>query len=230
MIKKRKNGCTLTGYTFAMAFTPSCLFSDVFVILLYDLARPFWVEASHFTQLKGQKMIKNVIARQIKFQKNMNTDEVTMRLAVIEELGEFVASLGYADWKQVERDEKNMLVELMDIAIFAINCEYYVAEETKYSHKFIYDEEDLVDEIIAALAKENYKTIYMAIFDYEPKVLRAIAAKQALNQLRQDKGYKTGGYKKTWHGKEDNEYLEAVYDFDSYEIMYNELSRIYEGV
>jgi len=39
------------------------------------------------------------------------------------------------------------------------------------------------------------------------ELFRQYVGKNVLNMFRQDKGYKSGTYKKVWNGREDNEYL-----------------------
>ena len=55
--------------------------------------------------------------------------------------------------------------------------------------------------------------------------------KNALNQFRQEKGYKEGTYVKIWNGKEDNEVLHEILnarDDITYEELKKELERRYE--
>lgn len=171
--------------------------------------------------------IENVVQRQFNFQKNIKSNQGIMLLALVEELGEFVASTGYADWKKTARDEKNMDIELIDIAIFAINLAYYTDKikppiwlpQPKTELK-------LVQTIIAALGCDDWMGIAYTVFNYKPELLKVVVAKQALNQLRQDYGYKQGEYIKDWNGDEDNTYLEGFYG-EKYEDVYNGMEEIY---
>ncbi len=55
--------------------------------------------------------------------------------------------------------------------------------------------------------------------------------KNALNQFRQEHGYKEGTYKKIWNGKEDNVVMQeilAAHPDISYEALKEELRKIYE--
>ncbi len=172
--------------------------------------------------------IENIINRQINFQKSMNSTATIMKLALVEELGEFVASTGFADWKPVKRDEANMDIELIDIAVFAINIAYY---EDKIHHDFepLMDPKNdlaLVDEIMKLYVLEQWIEIAYYIFNSNPELIKVIVAKQALNKLRQDYGYKKGDYIKDWNGQEDNVYLEGFYGFYHDEV-YNEMEAIY---
>jgi dimeric dUTPase (all-alpha-NTP-PPase superfamily) len=60
--------------------------------------------------------------------------------------------------------------------------------------------------------------------------------KNALNRFRQDHGYKTGAYYKSWHGEEDNVHLERILNsFDGAEAglfdrVYNALEAVYSTV
>jgi len=59
-------------------------------------------------------------------------------------------------------------------------------------------------------------------------VFKMYLAKNALNKLRQDKGYKSGEYKKMWNGKEDNTYLHGLTG-TTFNQVYSELEKIYEN-
>ncbi len=175
----------------------------------------------------SNRKIEQVVAKQIEFQETMSSNSKTMYLALVEELGECVASMGYADWKVSVRDVTNIEIEMVDIAVFAINLEYYskyyYTKTTKFS---IFSEFDLIKKIIKALAEEKYSDIYYMIFNYHPHLIDVLTAKQALNQLRQDYGYKKGEYIKDWHGEEDNTYLKDYYG-SSYDTVYAEMEQIY---
>jgi NTP pyrophosphatase (non-canonical NTP hydrolase) len=173
-------------------------------------------------------MIKDIVARQIESQKTRNSNFETMYLAFVEELGELVASFGYCDWKPVERDEANILIELVDLAIFAINMAYY-REEVEEPIKLVVPRTDfeLVQRLVIYLAEGRYNELYYCIFKAQPFTQDVVTAKQALNKLRQNYGYGEGKYQKMWtEDKEDNYYLSAVYG-KSYEEAYNVLETVY---
>lgn len=152
-----------------------------------------------------------------------------MKLALVEELGEFVASTGYADWKKTVRDEGNMDIELIDIAVFAINIAYYESEHgmPQPSHFIVPKNEwDLVDQIMTMFVTESWISISYLIFKYNPELVKVIIAKQALNSLRQDYGYRRGEYIKDWNGEEDNTHLPAFYGLP-YEEIYDKMEDIY---
>ncbi len=54
------------------------------------------------------------------------------------------------------------------------------------------------------------------------ELYRLYIGKNALNQFRQEHGYKEGSYKKVWNGKEDNEVMQEILEQNP-NISYNEL-------
>lgn len=175
--------------------------------------------------------MEKIYNRQIKFQEQMSTNYEIQYLALLGEFGEFIDSLGFADWKEDIRDEENMLVEAMDICIFAMNCNHYLRKP------FIrqdaptwasYSDFQLSVEIVDLISKEKFLEIVALIFFVYPEVKKKIIGKQALNLFRQDNGYKEGTYTKIWNGVEDNVYmLKASQKDDSFEAIYEALSYEY---
>ena len=150
--------------------------------------------------------------------KVMDTHYNVMFLALVEELGEYVASLGYQDWKVVPRDELNLRVELADICIFAMNCEFYdsgrvgiTPVKADHCHLGFSPDVAFVDEIMSMIVTKEFETIPSFIVTNHPEVLYAIEAKQALNVVRQAFGYKEGTYVKNWDGQEDNVYMMELF-------------------
>jgi hypothetical protein len=45
-----------------------------------------------------------------------------------------------------------------------------------------------------------------------PELFRLYVGKNVLNHFRQDHGYKSGAYRKTWQGREDNAHLMEILD------------------
>ena len=155
-----------------------------------------------------QKLIQNKI---------MDTHYNVMFLALVEELGEYVASLGYPDWKVVARNELNMQVELADICIFAMNCEFYDSgrikiSDVEYNISYTGFSPDVafVDEILRMVVEKDFSSIPSFIISNRPNVMYAIEAKQALNVIRQAFGYKEGKYNKIWGDYEDNMYMMSL--------------------
>jgi hypothetical protein len=171
--------------------------------------------------------ISKVIQRQCAFQEGMNSNLDEMYLAIVVELGELVDSFGAFNWKPNKRDEQNIEIELIDMAVFAINLAFYNNSLDKPRKVIPFENDiDLVKGLLKLLHNEDYLGIAYSIFAHLPKAVDVITAKQALNQLRQDYGYREGSYHKNWGGREDNTYLEAMYG-DSYEEVYNKLEEIH---
>lgn len=171
--------------------------------------------------------VKNIVNRQINFQANMKSNSQVMKMALLEELGEFIASTGFADWKKTVRDEANMDIELIDMAVFAINVAYYEDNVRElYAAPTVTHEHDLIDKIVEMYHKGQWIDITYMIFAYNPELLKVIVAKQALNTLRQDYGYRQGEYIKDWNGQEDNTYLEGFYG-QNFEEVYAGMEEIY---
>ena len=155
-----------------------------------------------------QKLIQNTV---------MDTHYNIMFLALVEELGEYVASLGYPDWKVVARNELNMQVELADICIFAMNCEFYDSgrikiSDVEYNISYTGFSPDVafVDEILRMIVEKEFCNIPSFIISNRPNVMYAIEAKQVLNVIRQAFGYKEGKYNKIWGDYEDNMYMMSL--------------------
>ena len=149
--------------------------------------------------------------------KVMDTHYNVMFLALVEELGEYVASLGYQDWKVVPRDELNLKVELADICIFAMNCEFYDSgrvriSDVEYNVSYTGFTPDVafVDEILRMIVEKEFCNIPSFIISNRPNIMQAIEAKQVLNVIRQAFGYKEGKYNKIWGDYEDNMYMMSL--------------------
>jgi len=183
--------------------------------------------------------MKEIYNRQVNFQKHMKSNSDVMYKALVEEIGEWVASFGYADWKETERDEENILVEAMDICIFAMNLCYYdyvpfwsttsFDKDSKTKTADIY----LVKNVNKLLSLNKYADIVYYLFSNYPELKSRIICKQALNTFRQDNGYKIGKYTKIWNGKEDNvtamELIEADPEL-SFEDLYTALDERYSCI
>jgi len=172
-----------------------------------------------------------IIQRQADFQKKYaNTNGNVMFMALVEELGEFVASTGYHDWKKSEIDKQNMIIELVDIVIFAMNVIYYERRSMNGTADLtVEDDTDLTRSLISSLGLGLYADMIATIVHVYPEVLEIIEGKQALNILRQENGYKQGTYSKLWNGREDNKYLDDVMlKSTSFEEIYNSLAELYK--
>jgi len=64
------------------------------------------------------------------------------------------------------------------------------------------------------------------------RLYRDYVSKNVLNHFRQDNGYKTGAYEKTWAGREDNEHMAEILERlapspDLPDLLYGELEKLY---
>lgn len=176
--------------------------------------------------------MKQIIDRQVHFQQTYakaTTFEV-MYKALIEELGEFTASLGFHDWKVTERDEDNMIVELVDITIFSMNCLYCRPElrTGKAQPEYCADDFMFLSTMIKLIHELRFEDLIATILHNYSAVETIITGKQALNVLRQENGYGIGEYSKIWSGREDNHYLKDVLAYcHTYEDIYSKLKALY---
>jgi bifunctional DNA-binding transcriptional regulator/antitoxin component of YhaV-PrlF toxin-antitoxin module len=104
---------------------------------------------------------------------------------------------------------------------------------------------DIFEELMAlSLVKSNswefqeslievfFEAIYSVEMDFE-MLYDLYIGKNVLNKFRQDYGYKEGRYKKIWNGKEDNEVLREILkklEKKNFEIIYNELEKVYQKI
>ena len=173
-----------------------------------------------------------IIQRQADFQKKYaNTTFEVMYLALNEEIGEFVASLGYHDWKVSEADPQNMIVELVDVVIFSMNCIYYNNDTHNGTADLtVTTDFELVRSINRSLGLGDFAGLIATIIHVYPEVMEIIVGKQALNILRQEHGYKEGTYSKLWNGQEDNTYLNTVMkENTNFEEIYKALEVCYKS-
>jgi len=178
--------------------------------------------------------ISDIITRQFAWQKTMDSNAEVMWLAGLEEIGELTASLGYADWKKVDRDELNILIEMADIVIFIINVAYYKKQPLKPIIELAPAESDylFLRKLTYTFTTDQYNQAIRLIVNQNPAVVNYILGKQALNKLRQDYGYKQGEYFKNWGTNlqpiEDNAFLVHCLDKAwTFEETYNYLEDTY---
>jgi len=174
--------------------------------------------------------------RQVKFQERMNTNYEIQYLALVAEIGELVDSFGFADWKVNERDDENILIECMDICIFAMNCNHYLnglyMSPTIEYVSGTYTDYQLIEKILENLYSQQFMNILELIFDAYPEVKVRLIGKQALNTFRQNNGYKEGTYSKIWaNGKEDNiTMLNVLKPKDTFDDIYKKLEAQYKCI
>lgn len=182
--------------------------------------------------------------------------------AVLVEATEALDHYGWKWWKKQSPDLVQLRIELIDIWHFILS-EYLVranGDNHAAAQAMLQDwagpptcvldgktrdvtalgmREQL--ELLAGLSavRRMHMPLLAALFracDLMPTTLyRDYVSKNVLNHFRQDNGYKTGEYKKTWDGREDNvhmaELLDAMTPSDGHlpDALYQELKQRYDG-
>ena len=181
--------------------------------------------------------------------------------AVLVEATEALEHYGWKWWKKQSPDMPQLRIELIDIWHFVLS-EYLLRaggdktaaantiiaewtagstlafDDTTYDPNMLDIRQQL--ELLAALAavRRMHLPLLAQLFaacELTPAALfREYVSKNVLNHFRQDRGYKTGEYKKTWDGAEDNvhmaELLDAMNEADEQlpAALYHALARRYD--
>lgn len=180
--------------------------------------------------------------------------------AVLVEATEALEHYGWKWWKKQSPDMVQLRIEMIDIWHFVLSEYLLRADGDKAAAantmsadwsspaalEFDGARYDLASldirqqlELLAALAAVRrlnlpLVALLFAACELTPAALyRDYVSKNVLNHFRQDRGYKTGEYKKTWDGAEDNvhmaEILEAMTEADEHlpETLYRALANRY---
>jgi len=157
--------------------------------------------------------------------------------AVAVEGAEAIEHHGWKWWKKQELDLPQLQMELIDIWHFilselllrshdngidpqqALDNALQASESITQLHfddsDYRLAEMDLLSKLELLIGLSAARRIELAVFasimadcqlDWT-ELFRQYVGKNVLNMFRQDKGYKSGTYKKVWNGREDNEYL-----------------------
>lgn len=144
--------------------------------------------------------------------------------AIWTECGELIDHYGYKWWKKQEPDMEQVILEIIDIWHFGMSALFcdgknieQIATEIEEELKEFVPAGLGVRDATEALAKYSLNTkgfspslfwelMVSADMDFD-HLYSAYVGKNVLNFFRQDNGYKSGHYVKTWAGKEDNEHL-----------------------
>ncbi|RWU09512.1 hypothetical protein EGC76_07755 [Pseudidiomarina gelatinasegens] len=156
--------------------------------------------------------------------------------AILVELGEYFEHTAYKWWKKQSADWAQANMELIDILHFAISDAVENACARGLNHDQAAEEvaalvlagatgkAPIADgkELIVALAQDGtsekplqcgaafFDKLFSALVDAygdANTVYLTYIGKNALNNLRQQRGYKQGTYVKMWQGREDNEVM-----------------------
>jgi dimeric dUTPase (all-alpha-NTP-PPase superfamily) len=157
--------------------------------------------------------------------------------AVLVEAAEALEHYGWKWWKKQSPDMPQLRIELIDIWHFVLS-EYLLRangdksaavqsmmsewasdtalefDGTRYDPQALDLRQQL--ELLAALAAVRrlhlpLLALLFAACDLSPAALfRDYVSKNVLNHFRQDRGYKSGEYKKSWDGAEDNVHMAEI--------------------
>lgn len=152
---------------------------------------------------------------------------------------------GWKWWKSSQKDVEQVMLEIVDIWHFGLSMrinadrdhavaaarivDQWVAPQV--TGGFLADVERLAS--VALSEKSFLVAIVPALladigrgFD---DLYRAYVGKNVLNYFRQDHGYREGGYRKVWNGREDNEHLvDILSELDADEPDYRD--RVYAAL
>ncbi|MEK6210549.1 MAG: dUTP diphosphatase [Pseudomonadota bacterium] len=172
----------------------------------------------------------------------LNANYPFLRAALVESV-EALEHYGWKWWKSQKPDISQVRIELIDIWHFVLS-HYLVTECGNISKAAIKIENDWDSrpdiyfdgrqhisseldfreklELMAAsfAVRKPALPLLLALFDAceistEDLYIQYVC-KNVLNHFRQDHGYRTGEYRKTWDGREDNEHMqELIEDLDS---------------
>jgi dimeric dUTPase (all-alpha-NTP-PPase superfamily) len=170
-----------------------------------------------------EPLVDTMLEMQEQMNQKVNTDwrnqSYDWYRAIWVECAELMDHYGWKWWKHQSPDLEQIKLELVDIWHFGLSLMLVEAP----------GDSDLSNTIVkefSGLAK---------LMDMDMSDLhRRYVAKNVLNFFRQDNGYKDGGYRKLWGGREDNEHLvEILADVDSQasgfrDQLYNALKQRYQ--
>jgi dimeric dUTPase (all-alpha-NTP-PPase superfamily) len=146
--------------------------------------------------------------------------------AIWMESSEMLEHYGWKWWKKQEADIMQVKLEVVDIVHFALSIRLEQNQPLEDTAGLIAADfensmqaEDIRKTIeclaLVTLTDQGAHFSFIAgIMKYLDmsfdELYEIYVGKNVLNMFRQDNGYKEGTYKKTWNGREDNEYLAEI--------------------
>lgn len=144
--------------------------------------------------------------------------------AVWVECAELLDHFGWKWWKHQSPDAEQVKLEVVDIWHFGLSDLMRadaVTESVTRNLMAVSDGVDVNGErfrlAVEGLAQQTLSDRLFAMEPFVavleslpmtlPELFRLYVGKNVLNHFRQDHGYKSGSYHKTWHGREDNAHL-----------------------
>ncbi|MEM9101357.1 MAG: dUTP diphosphatase [Pseudomonadota bacterium] len=168
------------------------------------------------------------------------TENYAWHRAIWVECAELLDHYGWKWWKKQTPDAEQVALELVDIFHFGLSCflnqglsDTEIAQHIEEAFQQAEATDNTADfrEVIEAIAataltekRFDFQNFYTAMRFCEMSVeslFQQYVGKNTLNFFRQDNGYKTGEYQKTWNGQEDNEHLaEILQALDASDVEY----------
>jgi len=199
----------------------------------------------HFISMaRLQKQLNDVIDKDWLYNRTL----LDFRIAIFQEVSEFIDTYPWKWWKYMEDDPINRKVELIDIFHFIISyvlLKIFKSTNLKddlcnaagiylyntYSIALKAKDEKIIEEIIFFnnMIEDNpyiaisvfFKIVKNIFNDNIEDFIKLYYAKNALNIIRQEYGYKEGEYQKIKDNIEDNYHMmkliEEIKNFDSFE-------------
>lgn len=160
--------------------------------------------------------------------------------AVVIEGAEAIEHHGWKWWKKQHCDMPQLQMEIVDIwhfilselliqtednqdlaaqTLLRVNSEEEASSRLKFDGRdYELKSLDLVSKLELLIGLSVARRVELGLFkslmlDCElnwDSLFRQYVSKNVLNFFRQDNGYKEGTYRKTWHGREDNEHLVEI--------------------
>jgi len=143
------------------------------------------------------------------------------------ECAELLDHHGWKWWKKQEPDTPQIHLELVDIWHFALSdllqhetdidaisnqISSSVSRILNPPNEFLKLVEKLSEHCLTSkrIDINSFFDLMICVQMNYLELFKQYVGKNVLNRFRQDKGYKTGEYQKTWNGKEDNVHLSEI--------------------
>jgi dimeric dUTPase (all-alpha-NTP-PPase superfamily) len=164
--------------------------------------------------------------------------------AIIVEAGELLDSMAYKWWKKDIEDMPNAKMEIIDLLHFTLSKiivskrpESYFDDVENICITEMHHSERLQKYIEFEMQDKSYHALFMLfkLADYFGMDLDQVYAlyikKNVLNIFRQNHGYADGTYIKIWDDREDNYWIDELFDSDdTYDILMRKLEKKYEEI
>ena len=177
--------------------------------------------ADLYKKLKQMSELQNVLNQRLDV--DWRHAGFNYRRAVWVECAELMDHLGWKWWKRQERNDGQILLEVVDIWHFGLSMlliEERVNERTATEMAAFFsdppvvnDPWEAVEQFVRAILTERqfawqqFLLVCAGLAVKFDDLYANYIAKHVLNQFRYDNGYEAGTYIKNWLGQEDNEYL-----------------------